>query len=82
MKPPQLMSRWLVALLFGLVGLWSLAHHVQAQEAAPQEATPAAAEASPEVEHRPGGEANLKLPDLSQVKFRGVDGARCSSVAS
>jgi K(+)-stimulated pyrophosphate-energized sodium pump len=24
--------------------------------------------------HQPGGEANLKLPDLSQVKFMGVDG--------
>ena len=24
--------------------------------------------------HQPGGEANLKLPDLSQVKFSGVDG--------
>jgi K(+)-stimulated pyrophosphate-energized sodium pump len=24
--------------------------------------------------HQPGGEANLKLPDLSQVKFLGVDG--------
>jgi len=24
--------------------------------------------------HQPGGEANLKLPDLSQVKFVGVDG--------
>lgn len=25
-------------------------------------------------QHQPGGEANLKLPDLSQVKFLGVDG--------
>src|SRR6185436_1538938 len=24
--------------------------------------------------HEPGGEANLKLPDLSQVKFLGLDG--------
>src|SRR5712692_1183415 len=24
--------------------------------------------------HQPGGEANLKLPDLSQVKFQGIDG--------
>jgi K(+)-stimulated pyrophosphate-energized sodium pump len=24
--------------------------------------------------HQPGGEANLKLPDLSQVKFLGIDG--------
>ena len=24
--------------------------------------------------HKPGGEANLKLPDLSQVKFSGIDG--------
>src|SRR6185295_5558719 len=24
--------------------------------------------------HQPGGEANLKLPDLGQVKFLGVDG--------
>src|SRR6185436_1805045 len=24
--------------------------------------------------HQPGGEANLKLPDLAQVKFLGVDG--------
>ena len=24
--------------------------------------------------HQPGGEANLKLPDLSQVKFSGIDG--------
>src|SRR6185503_1157130 len=27
-----------------------------------------------EAAHQPGGEANLKLPDLSQVKFMGVDG--------
>ena len=24
--------------------------------------------------HQPGGEANLKLPDLSQVQFLGTDG--------
>ena len=24
--------------------------------------------------HQPGGEANLRLPDLSQVKFQGIDG--------
>src|SRR5258707_4837542 len=26
------------------------------------------------IPHQPGGEANLKLPDLSQVKFLGLDG--------
>ena len=75
MKPPQLMSRWFVALLFGLVGLWSLAHTAYAQDAQTPAAAQAPADAADaEPEHRPGGEANLKLPDLSQVSFRGVDG--------
>src|SRR5262245_56616655 len=26
--------------------------------------------------HQPGGEANLKLPDLSKVQFLGIDGHR------
>ncbi|MBI2683578.1 MAG: sodium-translocating pyrophosphatase [Acidobacteriales bacterium] len=29
---------------------------------------------APTTEHRAGGEANLKLPDLSQVEFQGVNG--------
>ena len=75
MKPPQLMSRWFVALLFGLVGLWSLAHTAYAQDAqTPATAQAPADAAAAEPAHRPGGEANLKLPDLSQVSFRGVDG--------
>ncbi len=71
MKPPQLISRWSIALLFCLASLCNFVQIASAQEPpAPAAATEAAAEST----HRPGGEANLKLPDLSQVSFRGVDG--------
>jgi K(+)-stimulated pyrophosphate-energized sodium pump len=37
-------------------------------------ASPLMAQAGGAGAHQPGGEANLQLPDLSQVKFSGVDG--------
>jgi K(+)-stimulated pyrophosphate-energized sodium pump len=36
--------------------------------------TPAMAQAPAPPAHRPGGEANLQLPDLTQVEFLGTDG--------
>src|SRR3984893_5507205 len=36
--------------------------------------TPTGSLAQTHAAHQPGGEANLKLPDLSQVKFQGIDG--------
>jgi K(+)-stimulated pyrophosphate-energized sodium pump len=44
-----------------------------AQRAVPGEAQ-GAGPSRQAVTHEPGGEANLRLPDLSQVKFLGVDG--------
>jgi K(+)-stimulated pyrophosphate-energized sodium pump len=44
------------------------APRVFAQDAAPAEA------ASLQVEHRPGGEANLVVPDLGSVSFQGISG--------
>src|SRR5215213_3310373 len=37
-------------------------------------ATAALAQSRQATTHEPGGEANLRLPDLSQVKFMGIDG--------
>jgi K(+)-stimulated pyrophosphate-energized sodium pump len=53
--------RRVLAAVAAVVVAWFGAAAVAAQEAAP-------------VVHRPGGEANLVLPDLSQVAFLGTDG--------
>ncbi|HVG20650.1 MAG TPA: sodium-translocating pyrophosphatase [Blastocatellia bacterium] len=60
----------LPALIAALVILSSTA---LAQRPAPGEAQ-GAGPSRQAVAHEPGGEANLRLPDLSQVKFLGVDG--------
>ncbi|MCC6508049.1 MAG: sodium-translocating pyrophosphatase [Pirellulaceae bacterium] len=58
-----------------MASLWNTSPQLYAQDPAPNPAAPAAdaAAAAPAAEpaHRPGGEANLKLPDLSQVSFVG-----------
>jgi K(+)-stimulated pyrophosphate-energized sodium pump len=64
-----------LALLATLVGLGTLlpARGLAQEQAPTAEAVPAA-EAAPATEHKAGGEANLVLPDLGQVKFQGIDG--------
>ncbi len=56
----------------------SLTHNTLAQDAQPPATADATAQAPADAAaapaHRPGGEANLKLPDLAQVSFRGIDG--------
>jgi K(+)-stimulated pyrophosphate-energized sodium pump len=56
----------IAAVLAAMTWLVTPALHALPQDAAMQ---PAAEQA-----HRPGGEANLVLPDLSQVTFMGIDG--------
>jgi K(+)-stimulated pyrophosphate-energized sodium pump len=55
-----------LALVLGLL--------LPAVPAAAQTAHDAASAARAAVEHKPGGEANLVLPDLSTQKFMGIDG--------
>ena len=52
-------------LFFVIAIVWAVTGNASASMAQAREASGV---------HQPGGEANLKLPDLSQVKFSGIDG--------
>src|SRR5690349_7741204 len=73
MRARQPAHRWFLTVLFALAGLslmaWMDAGHSTLFGQEPTSAAPAAG-----AEPHAGGEANLKLPDLSQVKFRGING--------
>jgi K(+)-stimulated pyrophosphate-energized sodium pump len=58
------------ALLLMMLGAAGVAQASQPEPAAPAAEGTGAAQA----EHRPGGEANLVLPDLGQAEFAGVNG--------
>jgi K(+)-stimulated pyrophosphate-energized sodium pump len=61
----------IAALVFMFVGGLAMPVVVSAQ---PPEPVAPAAEGAPEAEHRPGGEANLVLPDLDLVQVGGYGG--------
>jgi K(+)-stimulated pyrophosphate-energized sodium pump len=66
-------SRNVIALSAILAVLAILSSNASAQQPVPGQAQ-GAGPARQAVQHEPGGEANLRLPDLSQVDFLGIDG--------
>ncbi|MBK8249544.1 MAG: sodium-translocating pyrophosphatase [Gemmatimonadetes bacterium] len=76
--PIRSSHRWLRALSLGLalmVGSAPVAAQIPDPVAATVAAAPAAVQAGP-VQHQPGGEANLKVPDLSTATFFGGTNGR------
>jgi K(+)-stimulated pyrophosphate-energized sodium pump len=63
-----------VAALLAVTLVIGLAAVVEVSARQPETVAPAAPAATPEAEHRPGGEANLVLPDLGLVTVGGYDG--------